>query len=123
MISILLILVILLFCGSLSVYGQTTADSSITISKQLQEIEIIQQRSAAFVEQRDEKMVVDMQHLQYMPKFLGTSDPIRYLQSLPGFQTNNETTTGLHINGCDDYQTLVTINGAPIYYPNHLLGL
>lgn len=123
MISILLILVILLLCGSLSVYGQTAADSSITISKQLQEIEIIQQRSAAFVEQRDEKMVVDMQHLQYMPKFLGTSDPIRYLQSLPGFQTNNETTTGLHINGCDDYQTLVTVNGAPIYYPNHLLGL
>ena len=64
-----------------------------------------------------------MEELQYMPKFLGTSDPIRYLQSLAGVQTNNETTTGLHINGCDDYQTLVSINDVPVYYPNHLLGL
>lgn len=114
--------IIVLVCGSLFSWGQTAADS-ITIVKELQDIEVVQQRSARFVSQHNDRLVVDAAQIQFMPKFLGTSDPIRYLQSLAGVQTNNETTTGLHINGCDDYQTLVTINGAPVFYPNHLLGL
>lgn len=113
-----------LLCSSLSLIGQTAADSSgITIVKQLDDIEVVQQRSAAFVEQRDNRLVVQARQIQNMPKFLGTSDPIRYLQSLAGVQTNSETTSGLHIHGCDDYQSLITINGAPVFYPNHLLGL
>ncbi len=114
---------IILCCSSLSLFGQTVADSSVTITKELEDIEVIHQRTASFVEQMPERMVVDMQQVQYMPKFLGTSDPVRYLQSLPGIQTNNESSAGLHVQGCDDYQTLVSINGAPILYPNHLLGL
>lgn len=116
-------LVITLLCSSLPLLGQTAVDSSITIVKQLQDIEVVQQRSVSFVQQQPGSLLVDMQQIQFMPKFLGTSDPIRYLQSLAGIQTNNETSTGLHINGCDDYQTLVSINGAPVFYPNHLLGL
>ena len=103
--------------------GQTVADSSVTIVKQIEDIEIVQQRAKPSVIQGAERITVDATQIQHMPKFLGTSDPVRYLQSLAGIQTNNETTTGLHIHGCDDYQTLVSINGAPIFYPNHLLGL
>lgn len=114
---------ILLLCGSLSLHGQTAADSSITIVKQLEDVEVIQQRSRPSVVQSAERLVVDATQIQHMPKFLGTADPIRYLQSLAGVQTNSETTTGVHVHGCDDYQTLVSINDAPIFYPNHLLGL
>lgn len=104
--------------------GQTVADSSsITIVKSLDDIEVVQQRSRSSVTQTAERMEVDVAQIQYMPKFLGTSDPVRYLESLAGVQTNSETTTGLHIHGCDDYQTLVSINGAPVFYPNHLFGL
>ena len=117
-----LLIVLLLFGGSLSVCGQTAADT-ITISKSLDEVEIIQNRAATFVERDGSQMVVAADELKEMPKFLGTSDPIRYMQSLAGIQTNNETSTGLHIQGCEDYQTLVSINAAPIYYPNHPLGL
>lgn len=113
----------ILLCSSLPIIGQTAADSSITIVKELEDIQVIRQRSAAFVEQHDNRLEVDLQQVQSMPKFLGTSDPIRFLQSLPSVQTNNETTAGLHIQGCDDHQTLVSINGSPVYYPNHLLGL
>ena len=120
---LLALIVILLICGSLSLYGQTAADSSITIVKQLDDIEIIQHRTSSFVEQRPEKMIVDIQQIRYMPKFLGTSDPIRYLQSLAGIQTNSETSTGIHVQGCDDYHTLVSINDAPVFYPNHMMGL
>ena len=118
-----LLIGILFICSSLSLIGQTVADSSVTIVKELEDVEVVQHRSVSFVEQTPDKLVVDMQHVQSMPKFLGTSDPIRYLQTLPGVQTNSETSTGLHIHGCDDHQTLVSINGAPVYYPNHLMGL
>lgn len=114
---------ILLLCGSLSLFGQTVADSSITIVKQLEDVEVIQQRSRPSVVQNAERLTVDAAQIQHMPKFLGTADPIRYLQSLAGVQTNNETTAGVHVHGCDDYQTLVSINDAPVFYPNHLLGL
>lgn len=103
--------------------GQVTSDSVWTISKELNEVNVIQQKTQSIVEQRGNKMVVDMSVISQMPKFLGTSDPVRYLQSLAGISTNNETSVGIHIQGCDDYQTLTSINGAPIYYPNHLLGL
>ena len=117
------LIVIVMICSSLSLFGQTAADSSLTIVKQMEDIEIVQQRAKPTIIQNAERMVVDASQIQYIPKFLGTSDPVRYLQSLAGIQTNNETTTGLHIHGCDDYQTLVSINGAPVFYPNHLLGL
>lgn len=108
--------------GCLPAFGQTSYDT-LTISKEIDEVVIVQQRSARFVEPKGSRLIVDMSEIANMPKFLGTSDPIRYIQSLPGIQTNNETTAGIHIQGCDDYQTLTAINGSPIYYPNHLLGL
>ena len=117
-----LILFVIFLVSSLSSVGQATYDT-LLINKQLDEINVVQQKTQSIVEQRGNKMVIDMSAISQMPKFLGTSDPIRYLQSLAGISTNNETTSGIHIQGCDDYQTLTSINGAPVYYPNHLLGL
>ena len=58
-----------------------------------------------------------------MPKFLGSADPIRYLQTIAGVQTNGEGFSGIYVQGCDDHHTMTSINGAIVYYPNHLLGL
>ena len=118
-------IIVSLICliSSLPFFGQATSDSAYIINKQLEEITIIQEKTRPIVEQRGNKMVVEMSAISQMPKFLGTSDPVRYLQSLAGITTNNETSVGIHIQGCDDYQTLTSINGAAVYYPNHLLGL
>lgn len=113
---------IFLFVGCLLIKGQTSYDT-LTISKEIDEVVVVQQRSARFIETTGSQLVVNMSEIASIPKFLGTSDPLRYIQSLPGVQTNNETTVGIYIQGCDDYQTLTSINKAPIYYPNHLLGL
>lgn len=115
--------IFILLLGHLSLLGQVTYDSVWTVNKQLEEITVLQEKTQSILEQRGNQMIVDMSAISQMPKFLGTSDPIRYLQSLSGISTNNETTAGIYIQGCDDYQTLTSINGAPIYYPNHLLGL
>ena len=116
------IILLILLVGHLSLKGQVTSDS-VTINKRLDEVTVLQQKTQSIVELRGNKMVVEMSAISQMPKFLGTSDPVRYLQSLAGISTNNETSAGIYIQGCDDYQTLTTINGAPVYYPNHLLGL
>ncbi|MGM9838414.1 MAG: TonB-dependent receptor plug domain-containing protein [Paludibacteraceae bacterium] len=108
--------------GCLPAQGMAPYDT-LTISKDIEEVVIVQQRTSRIVRVESNRMVVDMAQLQDIPKFLGTSDPVRYIQSLASVQTNNETTAGIHIQGCDDYHTLTSINGAPIYYPNHLLGL
>ena len=68
-------------------------------------------------------VLVSIREMEHLPKFLGTADPMRYLQSLPGVQTNTESSAGIFIQGCDDYQTILSIDGAQVFYPNHLLGL
>lgn len=110
------------------VYAQTTVDNAYlqdTIYKvfQLDDVNVTQQRQNSIIEQIGSTTFIDVNQVQKTPKFLGTSDPIRYLQTLAGVQTNNETRAGIHIQGCDDYQSLVAINEAPVFYPNHLLGL
>lgn len=120
----LITILLVLFSSSLVAQSSAATDSvALTISKYLDEVVVVQKKSAQFVSITPTTMTVDMKELERMPKFLGTSDPIRYLQSLSGIQTNNETTSGIHVQGCDDYQSLVSVNGAPIYYPNHLMGL
>lgn len=120
----LLAILLVIFSSSLVAQSSAATDSvALTISKYMDEVVVVQKKSAQFVSITPTTMTVDMKELERMPKFLGTSDPIRYLQSLSGIQTNNETTSGIHVQGCDDYQSLVSVNGAPIYYPNHLMGL
>jgi len=96
---------------------------TITITKTIDEVSVVSKRSTSLVNIQGTTLNVDMESLKDMPKLLGTSDPLRYLESLPNVLTNNETTTGIHLQGCDDYQTIVRADNAPIYYPNHLLGL
>ncbi len=56
--------------------------------------------------------------LQAMPM----SDPLRNIQLLPGVQTASENTGGVYVQGCNNSHNYTTINGAPVYYPMHLLG-
>ena len=50
------------------------------------------------------------------------TDPLRNIQLLPGVQTTSENVGGTFVQGCDNSHNYTTINGAPVYYPMHLLG-
>lgn len=56
--------------------------------------------------------------MQSMPM----GDPLRNIQLLPGVQTASENTGGTFVQGCDNSHNFTSINGAPVYYPMHLLG-
>lgn len=68
------------------------------------------------------KIDVDLDMINAFPKVLGNSDPLRYLQSLPGVQTNSEFDTGIYIQGCDNAHNDVSIAGVPLYGVSHLFG-
>lgn len=60
--------------------------------------------------------------LKLLPQVLGSAEPVRYAQMLPGVQTNNELRSGISIEGCDNQHNLISIEGVPIYNVNHLFG-
>ena len=57
------------------------------------------------------------------PKLLGTADPMRFVNMLPGVQTASEFDGGIHILGTDASHNEISIGGVPIYGSNHLFGL
>lgn len=61
--------------------------------------------------------------IEKVPGFMGVRDPLRALQSLPGFANGGEGNGGLYARGGGAGQNLVLFNGAPVYNPSHLLGL
>lgn len=61
--------------------------------------------------------------MEKLPKFLGYTDPLRYVHLLPGVQTSTEYDSGIHIQGCDNSHNDIAINGVPLYGVTHLFGL
>lgn len=118
-----LLLIILLVISGGSYADTIPADTVFMQHAELEEITLIENKHVSLIQDSNSMLQIDIKGLDVLPKFLGTSDPMRYLQTISGVQTNGESTAGIYIQGCDDHHTILNINGAPIYYPNHLLGL
>lgn len=63
----------------------------------------------------------DQEVIKTLPS-IGDPDPIRSLQLLPGVQAASDISSGLYIRGGGPDQTLVTLDGVPIYNPTHAFG-
>lgn len=117
-------MVFLAIGARLCAQNTTDVDSLLFISTQsLKEVVITGQRVKPIVENTGTQLRLNIQEIKSLPRFMGQSDPLRYLHTIAGVQTNNEATAGIYVQGCDDSQTLLAINGVQVYYPNHLLGL
>lgn len=112
----------LLFSGKILCQG-FSADTLLIYASPLQEVSVTAEVPKPPLKTMDGVLEIDMKGLDILPKFLGAADPVRFLQTLAGIQVNNETTAGIYLQGCDEHQTELTIDEAPVYYPNHLLGL
>jgi len=51
------------------------------------------------------------------------ADPLRALQALPGVSAASDVSSGLYIRGGGPDQTLVLMDGMPVYNPTHAFGL
>ena len=61
--------------------------------------------------------------LDEMPKTLGHADPMRALQMLPQVATGGDLSVGIYVEGCDQSQNRVSIDGAHVVNPAHMLGI
>ena len=93
------------------------------VNYMINELLVVVRRARPMVLNSGNAVTVSIRDMEHLPRFLGTADPMRYLQSLPGVQANTESSAGIFIQGCEDHHTILSINGAPVFYPNHLLGL
>ena len=60
--------------------------------------------------------------VERLPALLGESDVLRALQLLPGVRGGQEGTAGLYVRGGSPDQTLILLDGTPLYNPSHLFG-
>lgn len=61
--------------------------------------------------------------MKQIPHLLGDTDPMKVIQLLPGIVNGGELNGGIYIRGSEPGHNLVTLDGATIYNPSHLLGL
>lgn len=66
---------------------------------------------------------IDSKLIQTYPKVFGYTDPIRYLQSLPGVSTNSDKSGGLHVQGGETSHNLLAVSDIPVYGVVNFTGL
>jgi hypothetical protein len=60
--------------------------------------------------------------VQGLPALLGEADVLKAVQFLPGVRGGAEGTAGLYVRGGSPDQTLVLLDGVPVYNASHLFG-
>lgn len=57
------------------------------------------------------------------PSLFGEADAVKSLEMIPGIKLHSDGSTFYYVRGGDRDQNLIMIDDAPVYNPNHLLGL
>jgi hypothetical protein len=65
---------------------------------------------------------VGIEQILKQPAFAGEVDVLRSLQFLPGVKSPSEATTNIAVRGGSYDQTLILLDGAPVYNSSHALG-
>jgi hypothetical protein len=68
------------------------------------------------------KHVLPARQLRVMPALLGESDLLKSIQMLPGVNPGTEGMSGASVRGSSPEQTLVLLDGMPVYNVNHAFG-
>ncbi len=103
---------------SVSAHGQTD-----TLNHVLHEVSVNAKRTRSILRTDSTGQHISLNDITRMPQLLGSADPLRLAQLMPGIQTNSEFDAGLHIHGSETMHNDVGINGVPIYGAQHLLGI
>jgi outer membrane receptor for ferrienterochelin and colicin len=66
--------------------------------------------------------IVSAEEIRQVPALMGETDVLKALQLLPGIRGGAEGSAGLHVRGGSPDQTLILLDGVPVYNANHLFG-
>lgn len=67
--------------------------------------------------------LIGLRETQLLPSLAGEPDIFRTAHLLPGVTTGADGAEGLQVRGGDAGQNLVLLDGVPVYYVNHAIGL
>ena len=105
-------------------------DEDLTLIRRLQPltltsigIEVVGERIDQIEDQTQMSTVtLPVNQVQSLPSILGEVDVLRTLQMLPGVQSGVEGLSGLYVRGGSPDQTLILLDGAPVYNIFHFFG-
>lgn len=119
-----LLLLCLALGASVSAQVAVQNDTTIEAYRDLEEVQVKGKLLTPAMNQvSSSTLSLNVKELDALPKLMGQTDPLYFLQTLAGVQVNNEAQGGIFVQGCDNAHTLLTINDAPVFYPSHALNL
>ncbi len=110
-------------------YRKFYLDKDTTINFELSEsieaptVEVVAEDIVQRIEERNQmsQISIPMEQIKAMPAFLGEVDILKIIQLLPGVQSG-EGNSGLYVRGGSPDQTLILLDGVPVYNAYHLFG-
>jgi outer membrane receptor for ferrienterochelin and colicin len=102
-------------------------DTSINIPllsvENMPTIEVVAEDMVQRIEERNQMSNINLPiaQIKAMPAFLGEVDVLKIIQLLPGVQSG-EGSSGLYVRGGSPDQTLILLDGVPVYNAYHLFG-
>lgn len=102
-------------CLTIAMHANSASLKGVTVSQRKPLAKVMTYQPGA--------IVIDARDIKQFPKIAGETDPIRYLQLLPGISFAHEASADLNIRGGAKDQTMLSVNGMPIFAQEHLLGL
>ncbi len=115
----LLLLLLSFALMSHATYGQQ--DSS-AMHLSVDDVVITARRHIISTSDSNGNISINMESLNGIPRMGGAVDVLKLLQYTPGVAATQEGNTSLYVRGGDAGQSIVLLNGAPLYSPSHLLG-
>lgn len=103
--------------------GSAVAANPDSLSVELREVNVVTRTATRLISAKNNKITLSKSLASEMPRFMGTIDPLRILQTLPAVATNNDLSAGISVQGCDHSHNLHSIDGMEVVNPTHMLGL
>jgi hypothetical protein len=92
------------------------------INNQLDEVSVKSENENMFHDNNSGTFKLPVSIIKKAPSFLGESDILKTIQTLPGVSSGTEGTVGLNVRGGSAEQNLILLDGIPVYNINHLFG-
>ena len=90
----------------------------------LQEVTLTENRNqSALIGSMASGIRIDSKVIATYPRLFGYTDPMRYLQSMPGVSTNSDQSGGLHVQGGESSHNLITVSDVPVYGTLNFTGM
>ncbi len=91
--------------------------------REIKEIEITDDRAKENIESSQmSSITLTIEEIKKLPAFMGEVDILKSITLLPGVKSGGEGNSGIYVRGGGPDQTLILLDGAPVYNASHLFG-